>query len=116
MNPKELQSLYVKICEWLGMEIFQGKEGLYKIEWLTEDNGQKIAKIVTKIDFLNDRNQQEWIEDKLMKLRFRIKYEYHEAHKYWIVSICNRYHNKPGFFSESKDIAFLKAVEQLIDK
>ena len=100
-----------KIAKLLGIE----DELIYR------SNGEIFYKEI-KLDFLHDRNQQKWIEDKLIKLGYGIIYEYYldKNPKYWFVEIFDSaYPDSESIVfktNESKDLAFISAVEQLIDK
>ena len=90
-----------KICEWLGENIAIKVNEEYFI-------GGK------KVNFLNDRNQQKWIEDKLIELGCDISYCYYSIEKIHSFVISDKHDEFYEIESkESKDIAFLQAVEQL---
>jgi len=104
-NEKELNS---KIAVWLGMAIFK-KTG--QIVYPDEYKG-----IIP--DFLHDRNQQKWIIDKLKKEGYAI--ETYTDLDTTEVTIWNPKESwdMPEDFIENKDedVAFISAIEQLIDK
>jgi len=114
MTTLNTTELYPKICEWLGMK-FIDSDYLF---W----HNEKIPFEFKNIDFLNDFDQLQWIEDKLIKLGYvvatvsdkegtnvtlykekepadDITYEYHETTS-----------------AESKALALLQAVEELLNR
>jgi hypothetical protein len=99
-----------KIARWLGLETFNAP---------LEDNILVVYKDNKRItlDFAGDRNQQGWIEDKLIEEKFRILYQYLLSEKKWIV-VIDYENGKLGAdkTNQSKDVAFIQAVEQIIDK
>jgi len=100
-----------KIATWLGMKKLTKNAYERKI-----DGGYKYY----FLDFLHDRNQQKWIEDKLIEGGDGIIYSYYLDKKYWFVEIFDSAYpdsaSKVWKTNESKDLAFIQAVEQLIDK
>jgi hypothetical protein len=113
-NEKEPNS---KIAKWLGIKKHkcvssQGESYSYINENIDKESNEN--REVEYLNFLHDRNQQKWIEDKLIELGYVIVYQYVNI---WMVTIINK---KPLPFvyekNESKDLAFISAVEQLIDK
>ena len=101
-----------KIAKWLGLK-FIGKP--YELE--IYEGPKSNYKYATQLDFLHDRNQQKWIEDRLEELGYT-----------WISAFNGKYH----FFTimkrfrvgdtlsktrgDDEDLTFIQAVEQLIDK
>ena len=108
-----------KIATWLGMKKLTKNAYERKI-----DGGYKYY----FLDFLHDRNQQKWIEDKLIELGYRIDYCFEEKGTHWEIIIAKEENANwydldyidntiyIGIKNESKDLAFIQAVEQLIDK
>ena len=108
-----------KIATWLGMKKLTKNAYERKI-----DGGYKYY----FLDFLHDRNQQGWIEDKLIELGYRIDYCFEEKGTHWEIIIAKEENANwydldyidntiyIGIKNESKDLAFIQAVEQLIDK
>jgi len=100
-----------KIAKWLGwiseMEINQGVVCI-------ADKDIKNA-IEVELDFLHDRNQQKWIEDKLIELGYEIKIN--QDKEGTLVQIGKEpFRPIASGENKSKDLAFISAVEQLIDK
>lgn len=94
-----------KIAIWLGL-VRHLATTLENYWWRGDD--------LIQLDFLHDRNQQKWIEDKLIEEGYELYYEHIKIK--WMVEILK---DKDIFYqtiSESKDLAFISAVEQLIDK
>ena len=96
-----------KIATWLGMKKLTKNAYERKI-----DGGYKYY----FLDFLHDRNQQGWIEDKLIELGYELTCEYWQGTKQWTFDIYNINQELGHGVNESKDLAFIQAVEQLIDK
>ncbi len=73
-----------------------------------------------KIDFLRDRNQQKWIEDRLIELGYGIFEDCDITTKEWCIEIFDSAYPDSLYYAssknKSKDLAFIQAVEQLIDK
>ena len=110
-----------KIAKWLGLETEKDP--------LTEHLRTRYKALeFVYIDFLHDRNQQKWIEDKLIELGYRIDYCFEEKGTHWEIIIAKEENANwydldyidntiyIGIKNESKDLAFIQAVEQLIDK
>jgi len=98
-----------KICKWLGLETEKDP--------LTEHLRTRYKALeFVYIDFLHDRNQQKWIEDKLKEDGWRISYLI-TVNGNWAIVIFKTWKIREIYkCNESKDLAFIQAVEQLIDK
>ena len=113
-----------KIAKWLGLELRECWVGYEKYYF---KNGKPLI-WEKDLDFLHDRNQQKWIEDKLIELGYRIDYCFEEKGTHWEIIIAKEENANwydldyidntiyIGIKNESKDLAFIQAVEQLIDK
>jgi len=98
-----------KIAKWLGLQ--EKYITNFGIQWVInlEDS------VPINLDFLHDRNQQGWIIDELIKRGWRIK-----------IYICEQtcevkiWHNDDQIEvigdNEDLDLAFISAVEQLINQ
>jgi hypothetical protein len=101
-----------KIAIWLKLKCSKmphpdGAIGLY-----LNEEGKKWQ----LIDFIHDRNQQKWIEDKLKEDGWRISYLI-TVNGNWAIVIFKTWKIREIYkCNESKDLAFIQAVEQLIDK
>ena len=108
-----IAELYPKILEWLGKNCIIHNTALFgedKLIFFSEGE---------EIDFLHDRNQQKWIEDKLIELGYYVYYYKEDIG--WEIFIYNVNSNykkdvKIKITNKSKDIAFLEAIEQLINQ
>ena len=104
-----------KIATWLGMKKLTKNAYERKI-----DGGYKYY----FLDFLHDCNQQKWIEDKLEKEEYWIEYLYNTDAKIWLVFIHkneNMYRTDYHLIqirtmNKERNLAFISAIEQLIDK
>ena len=97
-----------KIATWLGMKKLTKNAYERKI-----DGGYKYY----FLDFLHDRNQQKWIIDEIIKRGYGIEMTYLLKVKEWSVNIYDIYlHDVAAFCDKDLDLAFLEAIEQLIDK
>ena len=105
------------ICKWLGFE--KNIATIEEYYWRVDENG---IDDMIKPDFLHDRNQQKWIEDKLENEGYLITYtltdvfHYSGVKRIWKIVIVGEPHSDIIKSNESKDLAFIQAVEQLIDK
>ena len=95
------------IAEWLGYECI--------------DNPLTPNMVSIKIDNYEklwhpdkDRNQQKLIEDKLIEINCFVQYTYDDFKKEWEVYLDNSKNKTFTRQSESKDIAFIDAVIELI--
>ena len=120
MNTNE-KIVNQKIAEWL--KVISHIYGEYEVLYYYKNYHP-----VTKLDFIHDRNQQKWIEDKLIELGYRIDYCFEEKGTHWEIIIAKEENANwydldyidntiyIGIKNESKDLAFIQAIEQLIDK
>ena len=98
-----------KICKWLGLETEKDP--------LTEHLRTRYKALeFVYIDFLHDRNQQKWIWDKLMELGYIIISTTDMEGTDVVIYKKNHKPNSERIFNKDEDLAFIQAVEQLIDK
>jgi hypothetical protein len=100
-----------KIAKWLGLKCktMRHPDG-YNYLYL-DDLRWEI------IDFLHDRNQQKWIKDKLKELGYTWLSSFNGKHYFF--DIMRRWNINDLLTkgkNEDEDLAFISAVEQLIDK
>lgn len=98
------------IAEWLGIERI--KDGTY-VYWYYKKTGDHLPNDM--LDFLNNRNQQKWIENELKKRGYAI--EMYVIKDYARVTISpNRSPKEYEAFNGDGDLelAFIEAVLQLI--
>jgi len=108
MNTNE-KIVNQKIAEWL--KVISHIYGEYEVLYYYKNYHP-----VTKFDFIHDRNQQKWIEDKLKEDGWRISYLI-TVNGNWAIVIFKTWKIREIYkCNESKDLAFIQAVEQLIDK
>jgi len=115
MTTLNTSELYPKICRWLGLIYHEGSEMTGgKDYWESKEHGIILN---TDIDFIQDYDQLQWIEDKLRELGCDISYCYYSAekiHSYVISDKHDEFYEKES--KESKPLALLQAVEELIKK
>jgi len=100
-----------KIAKWLGMVRMN--------EMWCKPNEDETVSVYPKnyiLDFLHDRNQQKWIEDKLIELGYGIMHDYIQSDNSHNFSLYIGQTVEYTGENESKDLAFISAVEQLINK
>jgi len=113
MTEQQIIELYPAICEWLGGKNYKSELGL--IWWKLPQAKRDLN--INEIDFLNNFDQLQWIEDKLRELGCDISYCYYSAekiHSYVISDKHDEFYEKES--KESKSLALLQAVNELIKK
>ncbi|OGM08855.1 hypothetical protein A2Z67_02500 [Candidatus Woesebacteria bacterium RBG_13_36_22] len=115
-----------KIAKWVGVRKhrfvgYLGETYCYINENIDKESHEN--REVEYLDFLHDRNQQKWIEDKLIELGYGINYTYSQMWKKHFYNIVpkevdetNIHKYFKGESEISKSIALISAVKQLIDK
>ena len=100
-----------KIAKWLGLETEKDP--------LTEHLRTRYKALeFVYIDFIHDRNQQKWIKDKLKELKYMWVADFNGIRYSFIIlertsmTRCEIVRNE----NKDEDLAFIQAVEQLIDK
>jgi hypothetical protein len=112
MNTNEkIADLNERIAKWIGVE----RKNVLGYGYFYFVKTGESTHFYT-IDFLHDRNQQKLIEDKLIELGYELTCEYWQGTKQWTFDIYDINQELGHGTNESKDLAFLEAVEQLIDK
>ena len=119
MNTTEINQ---KIAEWLGIEKKLNPNWTTKMSNVFRQYNYFYNGIEIYPDFLHDRNQQKWIEEKLEKEIYEIHYHYVNGN--WEIELMIG-HNIQNLVStpiyitkidKSKSLAFLQAVEELIQE
>jgi hypothetical protein len=113
---KERMNTNEKICKWLKFKSAKvlGDYGIPQPIWKKPDGTIVYNDI---IDFLHNRNQQKWIEDKLIELGYEITTEVDQnGAKVTIWKVDDGWEIPESIYDKSKDIALINAVLQLIEK
>ena len=117
MNEQQIIEAYPKICGWLKIETYQGKEGLYRVNRTIYPNLGIRSKRLKKINFLHSADQREWIENRLIELGYVIATVSDiEGTNVTIYKRDEEPVNAETTSAKSKPIAFLQAVMELIEK